>query len=637
MADAHVHTDMPERQSPWQRWYMINATEMVHAATVRPVRGGGQAQPGDFLPQRLKSRYTFVRALGDPGASSPVSLYRRGDEDVAVRWSESQQRRGIQAGASEIRHLHSVGLLRTVDDPVQEGNSVFEFFEYCPGGDLRGALNSWHGADLSVSVLTSVGNALIYLHELRRPLVHRDVKPDNIFLRADGTCVLGDFELVTHLGDDRARQVALDSGAGTPAYAPPERGISAKYDWYSFGLTLVEALTGEHPYSRVLGTREIPVNFQDIQDAQSHPLSTLLGGVEQAELGHNYDRWMLLLSGLLCREFEHRWGDAEVAEFLRGGSPPRAQAISESYSASFEGYSTPMELGKALSADWDFARGKIISRSQYRGYEGPFIEVVRQWLNDCGTKATLPAFGDIGDGPGQYPPDQLIAWLLKALLPAPYPLSLPIPGNQPIPADIGNLAALASGANEEGFQEDGVCTSAIEHIFAIRLLYHLSRDSGDPLIQLDAWWRWGFSRYNLYRAWAGRRVLEDRQRLRTDNEAVLGEAGLGLEVFAQDAWELDDEDGALQQRRVKAQLLELLAEKSSTRAQLGSIQTDNPEAQTVAWFTALLSDRPLLARVRRPPAAAPIEEQARHPIRGALSHLLANARQLWHRQPRQRQ
>jgi p70 ribosomal S6 kinase len=79
-------------------------------------------------------------------------------------------------------------------------------------------------------------------------IVHRDVKPENLFIDNDGHIVLGDFGLAYKL---RAGETTVpgDEKFGTPAYTPPEMFTGEPYgrevDLWAFGVMLYELITGK--------------------------------------------------------------------------------------------------------------------------------------------------------------------------------------------------------------------------------------------------------------------------------------------------------------------------------------------------------------------------------------------------------
>ncbi len=103
---------------------------------------------------------------------------------------------------------------------------------------------------LVANVMAEIASALLYAHG--RGIVHRDVKPDNIFLEAEsGRAMLADFGVARRMGFD----ACLTGGGiavGTPAYMSPEAldggPVDGRSDIYSLGLVAWEMLVGERPW-----------------------------------------------------------------------------------------------------------------------------------------------------------------------------------------------------------------------------------------------------------------------------------------------------------------------------------------------------------------------------------------------------
>ncbi len=98
-------------------------------------------------------------------------------------------------------------------------------------------------------IIVQVGEALSYLHSLNPPIIHRDIKPQNIFVCKDKTVKLLDLGIFKSA--KRARMKKGDVNAfGTPGYAPPEQYngyTDQRSDVYALGATLYTILTRTVP------------------------------------------------------------------------------------------------------------------------------------------------------------------------------------------------------------------------------------------------------------------------------------------------------------------------------------------------------------------------------------------------------
>lgn len=145
--------------------------------------------------------------------------------------------------ASSLNHPNIV----TVHEVTRSESSLAIVMELVEGISLRDLCGSAQPVDSVLRTGQQIANALAEAHV--HGIVHRDVKPENIMVRADGYVKVLDFGL--------ARQMVLETAksglpAGTLRYMSPEqiRGepLTGSSDIFSLGLTLYELLTGRHPF-----------------------------------------------------------------------------------------------------------------------------------------------------------------------------------------------------------------------------------------------------------------------------------------------------------------------------------------------------------------------------------------------------
>ena len=174
----------------------------------------------------------------DSGRRVVLKRYRKGivpDERVLARISE--------ASKDPLGRPHLVELIRYGAD----GDRWFEVQEFCEHGSLHDLLVKGERPEVS-ELIREIATALSFAHS--RDLLHLDLKPANLFVRAliPFDLVLGDFGVARVL-DASVRWTQI--GKGTPAYAPPEfeGGEQSKaWDWWSLGMIVAELAVGRHPF-----------------------------------------------------------------------------------------------------------------------------------------------------------------------------------------------------------------------------------------------------------------------------------------------------------------------------------------------------------------------------------------------------
>jgi serine/threonine-protein kinase len=203
----------------------------------------------------LAGRYKLIAPLGEGGMAS---VYRARDlrlnREVAVKVLREELTRDADFLSRFEREAQTVASLShanivPVYDVGEEGGSHFIVMEYVRGRTLKDAIDAAGPLPpaRAAEIVGSVLDALSYAHS--RGLIHRDVKPQNILLGADGTARLADFGIAHLAGGSTTRTAAI---LGSAHYLSPEqsRGEEAtvQSDIYATGVVLYESLAGRPPF-----------------------------------------------------------------------------------------------------------------------------------------------------------------------------------------------------------------------------------------------------------------------------------------------------------------------------------------------------------------------------------------------------
>jgi tRNA A-37 threonylcarbamoyl transferase component Bud32 len=213
----------------------------------------------DPMPGRIGG-YEILGLIGS-GAMGRVYLARDAqlDRHVAIKVMKPAQARDPAARRRFVRESQTAAAVEhphvmTIHQVGEDRGLPFIVMQHLEGSTLAEYGKSQGRLPLRevVRIGREVAEGLAAAH--RRGLVHRDIKPDNIFLEGDARSVrIIDFGLTRDVSGDHANVTVDGALVGTPAYMPPERigahDLDAKSDLFGLGVVLYELLAGQLPFA----------------------------------------------------------------------------------------------------------------------------------------------------------------------------------------------------------------------------------------------------------------------------------------------------------------------------------------------------------------------------------------------------
>lgn len=205
----------------------------------------------------------------------------------------------------------------TVHDVGVHNEHHYIAMEYLPGDTLDDKIKQKLSTNQILNIAKQVAAALDYAHA--KGIVHRDVKPENILFREDGTAVLTDFG-IARATDSETKMTATGTVIGTPHYMSPEQAqgqeVGPWSDLYSLGIVIYEMLSGEVPFD---ADTTIAVVFKHITE----PVP---------DLADEYKEYQPLVNTLLAKEPGDRYQTgreviADIECLGRGDAPANATLI----------------------------------------------------------------------------------------------------------------------------------------------------------------------------------------------------------------------------------------------------------------------------------------------------------------------
>jgi len=243
----------------------ITPTRGLSSSRQIPAAPSGSARSGSvrlatLLGRIVGGKYRVLREIGHGGGSTVYEcLDCKSGERVALKVpldetvsSETDLRRFFQE-AKVIGSLRHHNVCALIDSGQLENAVPYIVLELLRGESLdsritrKGPLEFEQACTIGLSVL----EALAFTHELK--VIHRDIKPGNVFLCEDGQVKILDFGISRWLTLEGPRLTPAGRIMGTPVYLAPEQirmeHVDGRVDIYAVGIVLQECLFGRPPFA----------------------------------------------------------------------------------------------------------------------------------------------------------------------------------------------------------------------------------------------------------------------------------------------------------------------------------------------------------------------------------------------------
>lgn len=231
-------------------------------------------------------RYQIIERIGEGGMANVYLAYDKVlKRECAIKILKADLSENpvtllrFKREADAASKLHHPSIV-TIYDVGQSGNRHFIVMEYVKGKTLKSLIQQ-RGAiekNEAVFIMQQILEGIVVAH--KAGVIHRDIKPQNILIKADGTVKITDFGIATTEGSVQLTQ--HDSVMGSVHYLAPEcaRGEQAtnQSDIYSLGIVFYEMLTGEVPYK---GDGAVQVALKHLND-EIRPVREFNNSIEQS-------------------------------------------------------------------------------------------------------------------------------------------------------------------------------------------------------------------------------------------------------------------------------------------------------------------------------------------------------------------
>ena len=200
--------------------------------------------PDEHMPQALTVNYSFESCIRkDPEGKKEIYLIKRRTDGMKalLRITKDYPEEDALEEAELLSKLNHPGISKVYDSYEQDGKKYI-IREYIEGRSLYEIVKSTNGLSTEdiYSIMLKLSNILIYLHAQQPPVIHRDIKPQNIIVGKDGSIHLIDFGIARIHNEERRQDTSV---VLTLDYASPEQygfeQTTPLSDIYSLGVLML--------------------------------------------------------------------------------------------------------------------------------------------------------------------------------------------------------------------------------------------------------------------------------------------------------------------------------------------------------------------------------------------------------------
>ncbi len=257
--------------------------------------------------QTVCGKWHLDRVIGVGGMAAVYEATHRNRNRVAIKLlhpvlslDDGTRHRFLREGyvANTIRHA---GAVQVLDDDTTEDGAAFLVMELLRGESVEERMHRKGGA-LDIHEALTITDQLLDVLEVAhdQKVVHRDIKPDNLFLTEEGKLKVLDFGIARlHQGNTRATKVG--SFMGTPAFCAQEQArgrwdeVDHRTDLYSVGATLFTCISGLHVHEAETPSEQLALAIgkraRSLRDVMPNAPSDLVKIVDRSLAYDKEDRF----------------------------------------------------------------------------------------------------------------------------------------------------------------------------------------------------------------------------------------------------------------------------------------------------------------------------------------------------------